>query len=49
LDFANNKEFSHAIVIGQDEMESAVLTMKNLSSGDQTKQGVEDCISILKS
>ena len=49
LDFANNKEFSHAIVIGQDEMESAVLTMKNLSSGDQTKQGLEDCISILKS
>jgi len=49
LDFANNKEFSHAIVIGQDEMESAVLTMKNLSSGDQTKKGVEDCISILKS
>ena len=49
LDFANNKGFTHAIVIGQDEMESAILTMKNLSSGDQTKQGVEDCISILKS
>ena len=49
LDFANNKGFTHAIVIGQDEMESAVLTLKNLSSGDQTKQGVEDCISILKS
>ena len=48
LDFANNKGFSHAIVIGQDEMESGILTFKDLFSGDQMKLSIEDCISQLK-
>ena len=48
LDFANNKSFSHAIVIGQDEMESGILTLKELFSGDQMKLSIEDCISRLK-
>ena len=48
LDFANNKGFSHAIVIGQDEMESGILTLKDLFSGDQMKLSIEDCISQLK-
>jgi len=48
LDFANNKSFSHAIVIGQDEMESGILTLKDLFSGDQMKLSIEDCISRLK-
>jgi histidyl-tRNA synthetase len=48
LDFANNKSFSHAIVIGQDEMESGILTLKDLFSGDQIKLSIEDCISQLK-
>ena len=48
LDFANNKGFSHAIVIGQDEMESGILTLKDLFSGDQMKLSLEDCISQLK-
>lgn len=48
LDFANNKSFSHAIVIGQDEMESGILTLKDLFSGDQMKLSIEDCISQLK-
>ncbi|MDG1046765.1 MAG: His/Gly/Thr/Pro-type tRNA ligase C-terminal domain-containing protein, partial [Bacteroidia bacterium] len=49
LDFANNKGFSHAIVIGQDEMESSILTLKDLVTGDQNKMSVGDCISHLKS
>ena len=48
LDFANNKSFSHAIVIGQDEMKSGILTLKELFSGDQMKLSIEDCISRLK-
>lgn len=48
LDFANSKSFSHAIVIGQDEMESGILTLKDLFSGDQMKLSIEDCISRLK-
>ncbi len=48
LDFANNKGFSHAIVIGQDEMESGILTLKDLFSGNQMKLSIEDCISQLK-
>lgn len=48
LDFANIKSFSHAIVIGQDEMESGILTLKDLFSGDQMKLSIEDCISQLK-
>lgn len=48
LDFANSKSFSHAIVIGQDEMESGILTLKDLFSGDQMKLSIEDCISQLK-
>ena len=48
LDFANNKSFSHAIVIGQDEMESGILTLKDLFSGDQVKLSIKDCISQLK-
>lgn len=48
LDFANSKSFSHAIVIGQDEMESGILTLKDLFSGDQIKLSIEDCISQLK-
>ena len=49
LDFANNKGFTHAIVIGQDEMESSILTLKDLVTGDQNKMSVDDCISHLKS
>jgi histidyl-tRNA synthetase len=49
LDFANNKGFTHAIVIGQDEMESSFLTLKNLITGDQNKMSVDDCIAHLKS
>ena len=49
LDFANNKGFTHAIVIGQDEMESSCLTLKNLITGDQNKMSVDDCIAHLKS
>lgn len=48
LDFANSKSFRHAIVIGQDEMESGILTLKDLFSGDQMKLSIEDCISQLK-
>jgi histidyl-tRNA synthetase len=49
LDFANNKGFTHAIVIGQDEVESSLLTLKNLITGDQNKMSVDDCIAHLKS
>jgi histidyl-tRNA synthetase len=42
LDYANRKAIAYAIIIGSDEMESGLLTVKNLYSGEQQKSTIED-------
>jgi len=37
LDYANNKQIPYTIVIGSDEMQSGLLTFKNMTTGDQQK------------
>jgi histidyl-tRNA synthetase len=37
LDYANNKQIPYTIVIGSDEMQSGLLTFKNMATGEQQK------------
>ena len=37
LDYANNKQIPYTIVIGSDEMQSGLLTLKDMASGTQEK------------
>jgi histidyl-tRNA synthetase len=44
LDYANNKLIPFVIVIGSDEMESGLLTLKNMTSGEQQKLSAADIL-----
>jgi len=48
LDYANNKNIPYTIVIGSDEMESGLLTFKDMASGLQEKLGVKEIVERLK-
>lgn len=37
LEYANNKQIPYTIVIGSDEMQSGLLTFKNMATGEQQK------------
>jgi histidyl-tRNA synthetase len=47
LDYANNKNIPYTIVIGSDEMESGMLTFKNMQTGDQEKLSTEMIVALL--
>lgn len=47
LDFANKKSIPFAVIIGSDEMQTGILTIKNLETGDQQKLALEGIISLL--
>ncbi|MCX8490004.1 MAG: histidine--tRNA ligase [Cyclobacteriaceae bacterium] len=47
LDYANKKEIPFVIVIGSDEMESGVLTLKDMARGEQEKLYVDAIIKEL--
>ena len=42
LDYANEKHIPYVIIIGSDEMESGLLTIKNMETGVQEKVKVEE-------
>ena len=44
LDYANNKQIPYTIVIGSDEMQSGLLTFKNMATGEQQKLTATDII-----
>jgi histidyl-tRNA synthetase len=44
MQYANDKNISYVVVIGGDEMESGLLSLKNMESGEQIKIGVEELI-----
>ncbi|HEY1010327.1 MAG: histidine--tRNA ligase [Daejeonella sp.] len=49
LNYADDKKIPYVILIGSDEMESNVLTLKNMKSGDQCRRSIDQIISDLTS
>lgn len=49
MSYAHEKGAKYALLIGEDEMESGVLTCKNMESGDQLKLSIEQLIKQLSS
>jgi histidyl-tRNA synthetase len=47
LDYANAKLIPYVVVIGSDEMESGMLTFKNMTSGEQEKLSTEMIVAML--
>jgi histidyl-tRNA synthetase len=48
MEYANNKQIPYTVLIGSDEMQSGLLTFKNMESGEQEKLSVKDILSRLK-
>jgi histidyl-tRNA synthetase len=48
MEYANNKQIPYTIVIGSDEMESGLLTFKDMASGVQEKLSGADIVKRLK-
>jgi histidyl-tRNA synthetase len=44
MQYANDKQIAYTLIIGGDEMESGVLSLKNMESGEQEKLSVEDVL-----
>jgi len=47
LDYANDKLIPYVVVIGSDEMESGMLTLKNMLTGEQEKLSTEMIVAML--
>jgi histidyl-tRNA synthetase len=47
MEYANNKHIPYTILIGSDEMQSGLLTFKNMESGGQEKLSAEDILEKL--
>jgi histidyl-tRNA synthetase len=47
MEYANNKQIPYTIVIGSDEMQSGLLTFKNMNSGKQEKLSAKDILDKL--
>jgi len=48
LSYADAKQIPYAAIIGSDEMQSGVVTVKNLSSGEQSKLTMDELLHLLK-
>jgi len=47
MDYANNKQIPYTVLIGSDEMQSGLLTFKNMVTGEQQKLSAEDIVAHL--
>jgi histidyl-tRNA synthetase len=47
MTYADDKNIPFVILIGSDEMESGLLTLKNMKSGEQQKLSSEQIIEML--
>ena len=47
MTYANNKGVQFVIIVGEDEMESGILSVKNMSSGEQSNFSIADLIKQL--
>lgn len=48
LDYANSKQIPYTIMIGSDEMQSGLLTFKNMVDGTQEKLSTEEIVNKLR-
>ncbi|WP_426669915.1 histidine--tRNA ligase [Mucilaginibacter sp. McL0603] len=48
MEYANNKQIPYTIVIGSDEMQSGLLSFKDMTSGLQEKLNADEIVSRLK-
>jgi len=49
LQYANNNNISYVIIIGEDEVESKLYTLKNMETGSQEKLSIEEIITKVSS
>ncbi|HMJ70744.1 MAG TPA: histidine--tRNA ligase [Cyclobacteriaceae bacterium] len=49
LEYADKKMIPFTIMIGEDEIKSGLLTLKNMRSGEQLKKSLEDIVKLVKS
>lgn len=48
IEYANNKLIPYTVIIGSDEMESGLLSFKNMETGEQEKLSFEDILERVK-
>lgn len=48
MSYADDKKIPFVVIIGGDEMQSALLTFKNMHSGEQVKLGIDEIIEKVK-
>ncbi len=48
MKYANDKKIEYVIVIGDEEMQSGILSLKEMLSGNQVKLNLNDAIKLLK-
>ncbi len=48
LEYADKKSIPFALIIGSEESQSKLYTIKNLKSGEQLKKSLEDIIKLVK-
>jgi histidyl-tRNA synthetase len=48
LSYADAKQIPYAALIGSEEMSSGLLTIKNLSTGEQSKLTMDELLHLLK-
>jgi histidyl-tRNA synthetase len=48
MSYADSNKIPYVILIGGEEMQSGKLTLKNMSTGSQMKENIEEIISLLK-
>ena len=48
MKYANEKQIPYVVIIGQNEIESGSLSVKNMETGEQKDMSIDDLIDILK-
>jgi len=48
MEYANNKQIPYTVLIGSDEMQSGLLTFKNMASGEQEKKSADEILARFK-
>jgi len=49
LDYANKSKIPYVVILGEDEIKSGLVTIKNMESGEQKTINLEETISLLQS
>jgi histidyl-tRNA synthetase len=47
LGYADDKNIPYVVLIGSDEMETGLLTFKNMQSGEQQKLAIEQIVEVV--